>query len=120
MEFFIQPAFVYVYVYGTKDSYSMNGSGTVTLYTNGNNPDITYTLVIPDDLEEKDFYNELPATIQLAITGYFEYTGEGGTVVISFDNLEVEPVGSSYTGQYNWDDFNVITIVYYGEVVITP
>ena len=120
MEFFIQPAFVYVYVYGTKDSYSMNGSGTVTLYTNGNNPDITYTLVIPDDLEEKDFYNELPATIQLAITGYFEYTGEGGTVVISFDNLEVEPVGSSYTGQYDWADFNVITIVYYGEVVITP
>ena len=120
MEFFIQPAFVYVFVYGTKDSYSMNGTGTVTLYTNGANPDITYTLVIPEDLPEKDFYSELPATIQLAISGYFEYVGEGGTVVISFENIEVEPNAYSYTGQYNWDEFNVITIIYYGEVVINP
>ena len=120
MEFFIQPAFVYVYVYGTKDSYSMNGTGTVTLNTTGTNPDIAFTIEVPEDLPEKDFYNDLPATIQLAISGYFEYTGEGGTVVISFENIEVEPNAYSYTGQYNWDEFNVITIIYFGEVVINP
>ena len=120
MGFYIQPAFVYVYVYGTKDSYSMNGTGTVTLNTNGSNPDITYTLVVPEDLPEKDLYTDLPATIQLILSGYFEYTGEGGTVVISFENIQVEPNGYSYSGQYQWDEYNVITFIYFGEVVITP
>ena len=122
MQFFISPCFVYVYVYGTKDSYSMNGTGTVILYTHtsGVAPDLAYILDIPEDLPEKDFYSELPETIQLYLDGSFEYSGEGGTIVISPDNITCDPVGSSYTGQYHWDDYNVITIIYYGEVVITP
>ena len=120
MEFFIQPAFVYVCVYGTKDSYSMDGAGTITLYTGGPNPDITYKLDVPPDLPEADLFSELPDTIKLAIQGYFEYTGEGGVIVISYDNLSVDPDGSTYTGQYHWDEFNVITILYFEGVVITP
>ena len=122
MEFYIQPAFVYVYVYGTKDSYSMNGTGTVTLYVNSSNPsagDLTYTLEVPEGAEY-DIYSDLPSTIKLVISGYFEYVGEGGTIVIAFDNVSVEPNGATYSGQYVWDEFNVITFVYYGEVVITP
>ena len=122
IQFFIQPALIYVYVMGTKDSYSMNGAGTITLTTTGSNPDITYSLIIPENLpeSEKELYSNLPSTIQLIITGYFEYTGEGGTIVIDFANIEIEPNDYSYSGQYQWDHYNVIAIPYYGEVVITP
>ena len=118
MQFFIQPALVYVYVYGTQDSYSMNGTGYVILYAEGNNPDIAFTTEKPEDLPDAEIYSDLPDTIQLIITGYFEYSGEGGTIVISYENIYVDPDGSSYTGQYDWHEYNVIPIVDYGTVII--
>ena len=120
MEFFIQPAFVYVFVYGTQDSYSMDGSPYIYLYT-GQYSDIYYSTEVPDDIAALDFYDELPSTVILVITGSFYYEGEGGTIVISYENIEVDDFDDScYTGQYQWDEFNVITILYFGEVVINP
>ena len=121
MQFFIQPALVYVYVYTAKDSYSVEGTagtGTITLYVKNTNSDILYSLEVPADLPEKDLYSDLPSTIELVISGYFTYTGEGGTIVLTSDNLSVEPDGASYSGDYRWDTYNVITIIYLGEVVI--
>ena len=121
MQFYIQPAFVYVRVYGTKESYSMNGGGIIILYT-GTGPysDITFTTDVPADVQALDYYDELPDTIKLIITGYFEYSGTGGTIVISSDNIEVEPDGTTYSGLYQWDEYNVITIIIFDEVVINP
>ena len=120
MEFFIQPAFVYVYIYGTQESYNMDGAGYIILNTGGENADITFTTVRPQDIEDAGFFDDLPDTIKLAITGYFTYVGEGGVVVISYENVKVDPDASTYSGQYHWDEYNVITILYYGEVVINP
>lgn len=119
MEFFIQPAFVYVYVIGTQDSYSMNGNPSIILYT-GQYSDIYFTTNVPEDIAALGIYDELPSTTYLVITGSFYYEGEGGTIIISYDNIDVDDASYTYTGQYQWDEFNVITVLYFGEVVINP
>ena len=119
MEYFIEPAFIYAFVIGTKDSYSMNGQPTIVLYA-GKNSDIYFDTTMPEDIIALGFFSELPDTITIDISGYFIYEGEGGTITISYENIEVDAIASSYSGDYDWDKFNIIVIPYFGEVVINP
>ena len=116
LQYYVQSALVYVYVYGTKDSYSMNGAPTITLYT-GQNGDIYFTLTVPEDIAALGLYDELPDDFTVGIDGYFYYDGEGGTIVISYENINVYISGVTTV---DWDNDNVYLIPYYGEVIINP
>ena len=116
-QFFIQPAIVYVYVYGTQDSYDMAGADSITLYT-GKNSDIYFTTEVPDEIAALGIYDTLPNTVVLTIVGTFTYDGDGGTVTISYEDIDV--VVSSYNGNNSWDAYNVFTVLYFGEVKINP
>ena len=116
-EFFIQPAIVYVYVYGTKDSYDMLGADSIILYT-GKNSDIYFSTEVPEEIAILGIYDELPQNVTLAIVGTFTYDGDGGIVTISYEDIDV--IVSSYSGNYGWDGYNVFTVLSFGEVKINP
>ena len=97
----------------------MNGQPTSVLYA-GKNSDIYFDTTMPEDIIALDFFSELPDTITIDISGYFIYEGEGGTITISYENIVVDAIASSYSGDYDWDKFNIIVIPYFGEVVINP
>ena len=116
LQYYVQSALVYVYVYGLKDSYSMNGNPSIYLYT-GANGDIYFKLDVPQDIADLGLYDELPEGLTVSIDGYFYYEGEGGTIVITYDNINVYISGTS---TLDWDPDNVYLIPYFGEVIINP
>ena len=75
---------------------------------------------MPEDIAALGIYDELPSTSYLVISGNFYYEGEGGTIIISYENIDVDDPQYAYSGMYQWDEFNIITVLYFGEVVINP